>query len=65
MAIASVNGNEQALDLAPVLAGVRRLTLLADGAEDPDAVFAALARELIATMGAEEVHIHRLSPSVE
>ena len=65
MAIASSNGSEQALDLAPVLAGVRRLTLLADTAEDSDAVFAALARELISTMDAEEVHIHRLASSVE
>ncbi len=65
MGIATANGVEGELDQAPVLAGVRRLTLLADTAEEPDAVFAALARELIATMGAEEVHIHRLSPSVE
>ena len=62
MGIATANGVEGELDLAPVLAGVRRLTLLADTAEEPDAVFGALARELIATMGAEEVHIHRLSP---
>src|ERR1700735_3700268 len=65
MAIPSSHGSEQALDLAPVLAGVRRLTLLADTAEDSDAVFAALARELISTMDAEEVHIHRLASSVE
>ncbi len=65
MGIATANGVEGELDLAPVLAGVRRLTLLADTAEEPDAVFGALARELIATMGAEEVHIHRLSPSAE
>jgi len=65
MGIAPVSALEHELDLAPVLAGVRRLTLLADTAEDPDAVFAALARELIATMGAEEVHIHRLNPSGE
>ena len=64
--MASANGNsEHDLDFPPVLAGVRRLTLLADSAEDSDAVFAALARELIATMGAEEVHIHRLVPAKE
>jgi diguanylate cyclase (GGDEF)-like protein len=65
MGITSASSSEQALDLAPVLAGVRRLTLLADTAEDGDMVFAALARELIATMGAEEVHIHRLAPAEE
>jgi diguanylate cyclase (GGDEF)-like protein len=65
MGITSTKGSEQGLDLAPVLAGVRRLTLLADAAEDSDTVYAALARELIATMGAEEVHIHRLAPSEE
>jgi diguanylate cyclase (GGDEF)-like protein len=44
-----------------VLAGVRRLTSLADGARDADAVFRALARELLLSPGAEEVHVHYLS----
>src|SRR5581483_6535740 len=44
-----------------VLAGIRRLTALADGVADPDAIFRALARELLATPGAEEVHIHHLA----
>ncbi len=43
-----------------VLAGVRRLTLLADGARDADAVLRALARELLSSLGAEEVHVHHL-----
>jgi diguanylate cyclase (GGDEF)-like protein len=43
-----------------VLAGVRRLTLLADGARDSDAVLRALARELLSSLGAEEVHVHHL-----
>jgi diguanylate cyclase (GGDEF)-like protein len=43
-----------------LLAGVRRLTLLADGARDADAVLRALARELISSLGAEEVHVHHL-----
>ena len=64
MAIAPVNGNANG-ELAPVLAGMRRLTSLADVAEDADAVFAGVARELIATLGAEEVHIHHLAPSGE
>jgi diguanylate cyclase (GGDEF)-like protein len=61
MAIASPSGHASELDLAPVLAGVRRLTLLADGAEDTDTVYAGLARELIGVMGAEEVHVHHLT----
>jgi diguanylate cyclase (GGDEF)-like protein len=60
MAIASVNGNAPEGEQASLLAGVRRLTLLADGAEDSETVFAGLARELIATLAAEEVHIHHL-----
>src|ERR1700712_4669118 len=44
-----------------VLAGVRRLSLLADGAGDADAVYRALARELLTSPGAEEVHVHHLA----
>src|ERR1700744_227488 len=44
-----------------VLAGLRRLPALADGVADPDASCRALARELLATPGAEEVHIHHLA----
>jgi diguanylate cyclase (GGDEF)-like protein len=44
-----------------MLAGVRRLTALADEASGADSVFAALARELIASPGAEEVHVHFLT----
>jgi diguanylate cyclase (GGDEF)-like protein len=44
-----------------VLAGVRRLSLLADGARDVGAVLRALARELLGSLGAEEVHVHHLS----
>jgi diguanylate cyclase (GGDEF)-like protein len=46
-----------------VLAGVRRLTLLADGAPDSDTIFRALARELLSTPGAEELHVHHLADS--
>ncbi len=53
------------LDATPVLAGVRRLTLAAESADTDEAVFAALAHELIAVSGAEEVHIHHLRPSGE
>jgi diguanylate cyclase (GGDEF)-like protein len=48
-----------------VLAGVRRLTLLADGARDADAVLRALARELLLSPGAEEVHVHHLSEDAQ
>ena len=47
----------------PLLAGVRRLTLLADSAEDAEAIFRALARELLSMPGAEEVHVHHLCES--
>jgi diguanylate cyclase (GGDEF)-like protein len=60
MGTASPDIGAHELDLAPVLAGVRRLTLLADAAEDTETVFGALARELMAILGAEEVHIHHL-----
>lgn len=45
-----------------LLAGIRHLTALADGAADTDAMFRALARELLSVPGAEEVHIHHLEP---
>src|SRR5580692_3690889 len=45
----------------PLLAGVRRLTLLADEATDSEAIFRALARELLNAPGAEEVHVHHLA----
>ena len=48
-------------DFERLLAGIRQLTALADGAADADAMFRALARELLAVPGAEEVHIHHLA----
>jgi diguanylate cyclase (GGDEF)-like protein len=44
-----------------VLAGVRRLTLLADGAPNAEVIFRELARELLVVPGAEEVHVHHLA----
>ncbi len=49
----------------PLLAGVRRLTLLADRAEDGEAIFRGLARELLLAPGAEEVHVHHLAGSTD
>jgi len=46
---------------ASVLAGVRRLTLLADGATDAETVFRGLADELFAALGVDEVHVHHLA----
>ncbi len=43
-----------------LLAGIRHLTALADGASSADALFRALARELLSVPGADEVHIHHL-----
>ena len=48
-----------------VLAGVRRLSSLADGARDADAVLRALARELLLSPGAEEVHVHHLAEDAQ
>src|SRR5580704_2733734 len=56
-------GQEHVPGAASVLAGVRRLTALADSDRDGEAVFGALARELIEVMGADEVHIHHLGPA--
>jgi len=44
-----------------LLAGIRHLTALADGAGNADAMFRVLARELLSVPGADEVHIHHLS----
>src|SRR5438132_1187687 len=48
-----------------VLAGVRRLTVLADGAASSEVVFRELARELLVIPGAEEVHFHHLAEADE
>ena len=45
----------------PLLAGVRRLTLLADETRDSETMLRALARELLSVPGAEEVQIHHLA----
>jgi diguanylate cyclase (GGDEF)-like protein len=45
----------------PLLAGVRRMTLLADHADDAEAIFRTLARELLSTPGADEIHVYHLA----
>jgi diguanylate cyclase (GGDEF)-like protein len=48
-----------------LLAGIRRLTALADAAADPDSIYRALARELLTVPGAEEVHVYHLAEAGE
>jgi diguanylate cyclase (GGDEF)-like protein len=43
-----------------LLAGIRHLNGLADGAGDADSIYRALARELLALPGGEEVQVHHL-----
>ena len=45
----------------PLLAGVRRMTLLADRADGAEAIFRTLARELLGTPGADEIHVYHLA----
>jgi diguanylate cyclase (GGDEF)-like protein len=63
-----VTGTDTAASSADVdrlLAGIRRLTALADGASDADTIFRALVEELLSVPGADEVHIHHLAPAGE
>jgi diguanylate cyclase (GGDEF)-like protein len=50
-------------DRDPLLAGLRRLMRLADSAGEPEAILRALADQLFSLVGADEVHVHHLSPS--
>src|SRR5689334_23105130 len=53
-------GSQMGMDR--LLGGIRRLTALADGASETEAIYRALAGELLVVPGAEEVHIHHLDP---
>jgi diguanylate cyclase (GGDEF)-like protein len=44
-----------------LLLGIRHLTALADGASSAEAIFRALANELLSVPGADEVHVHHLA----
>jgi len=48
-------------DVDRLLTGIRRLSALTDAAADSEAIYRALAGELMAVPGAEEVHIHHLA----
>ncbi|MFI5010180.1 MAG: GGDEF domain-containing protein [Solirubrobacterales bacterium] len=50
----------QAADTDSLLAGVRRLTRLADSAGEPQEIFRGLAAELFAELACDEVQVHRL-----
>ena len=63
-----VSGTDTSTSYASVdrlLEGIRRLTALADAATEPEAIYRALARELLAVAGAEEIHVHHLAPAPE
>ena len=59
--VAGKDAAAQSGGMERLLEGIRRLTALADSATDSEAVFAGLARELLAAPGAEEIHIHHLA----
>jgi diguanylate cyclase (GGDEF)-like protein len=48
-----------------LLAGIRNLTALADGAGNAGTIFRALAGELLSVPGADEVHVHHLAAAGE
>ncbi len=52
-------------DVDRLLAGIRRLTTLADSATDSEAIFRALARELLTVPGGEEIQLHHLAQAGE
>jgi diguanylate cyclase (GGDEF)-like protein len=57
---------DQPVSTDPMLAGLRRLTALADtagngGGSGEDEIYRGLARELLLAPGAEEVHVHHLT----
>ncbi len=63
--VAGTDTSTQPLGLDRLLGGIRRLTALADGAADAERMYRALAGELMAVPGAEEVHVHHLAPDAE
>jgi len=56
-----LSGEDAGAHANGVLAGVRRLTQLADAPDGEEGVYAGLARELMTVLGAEEVHVHELA----
>jgi diguanylate cyclase (GGDEF)-like protein len=58
-AVTPPNGSAGAVE--PLLAGLDRLSALADGAPDAQTIFRGLARELLLASGADEMHVHHLA----
>ncbi len=58
--VTGTDTSSSAAGIGGLLAGIRHLTALADGATNADAVYRMLARELLSLPGADEVHIHHL-----
>jgi diguanylate cyclase (GGDEF)-like protein len=58
--VAGTDTSASSAGVGRLLTGIRHLAALADGASSPDAMFRALARELLSMPGADEVHIHHL-----
>jgi diguanylate cyclase (GGDEF)-like protein len=58
---AGMDTSDPSPEVDRLLAGIRRLSLLTDAAADSEAIFRALAGELMIVPGAEEVHIHHLA----
>ncbi|HEV2998377.1 MAG TPA: GGDEF domain-containing protein [Solirubrobacteraceae bacterium] len=50
------------VDADSLIAAMRRLALLAEGASEPETIFRALARELFSALPVAEVHVHHLRP---
>ncbi len=65
MDLATGRDASAAADVDRLLGGIRRLTALADGAGEAEVIFRALAGELVAVPGGEEVQIHHLAPAGE
>jgi diguanylate cyclase (GGDEF)-like protein len=57
----ATSADSSTADVESLLAGVERLSALADGAPDAETIFRALARELLLVPGAEEMHVHHLA----
>jgi len=58
---AAAHPSSSAGDVESALAGVDRLSALADGAPDAETIFRALAGELLLLPGADEMHVHHLA----
>ncbi len=65
MDVVAGTDTSSAVGVDRLLAGIRRLTALADSASDSETIFRALAGELLLAPGAEEVHVHHLASAGE